>query len=533
MAGKFMRIKKFTIYTMTAIILASQLAGCAIMSQDEMVEMIEAGEILEIEISVPEEQCLIAKKDQTWVQLDKLKTYNNGFRPNFDTLLNVNTFKTAEGSSKQGSMFTVNYNDSDVQYGNSTLRDSFRNEVFVKKYWGDTKIQSKMASLASETYVDVDGTGTTSAIAALNAYFNLMSEDGDDDGTFEGSKVLSREQFATLMYRAGNGVTDLGYIPDGDEFTSAVGGDTQYTMYAKQLADKMWLDYKNGSLNSTNIGTPITKLEVAYMLVNTYFSNKYESADTSGTALGVKNAGNLALEIGAQSQNKETGETTYGDAWQNNVLAYMLTHQDKGVQEEVFKAIKVAEQLGLFSGIGTDIFDPITKAEAIMMLVNTYKAENSVYGYSTTSEYPSAYLPADNVGADYDWGTGEPETIGGNTDDKTKEPVTISAELNALFEQVWTNGQSARDKMGYENALTEELLIVNNMISSGQVPSNGFELYKLWRNAVHPESSLDDSESTGELNEEDTETESTNPGLTIGADGSLTQSSELNEDKAQ
>ena len=61
MDKKFMKIKKFTIPVMTVIIMTSQLMGCASVSSNEMLELLEAGESVEIEVALPayyeEEQC--------------------------------------------------------------------------------------------------------------------------------------------------------------------------------------------------------------------------------------------------------------------------------------------------------------------------------------------------------------------------------------------------------------------------------------------------------------------------------------------
>ena len=50
MSGKFMRVKRFIIPTLTAVIIASQLMGCAAMTQSELLQAINNGDQIEIEV---------------------------------------------------------------------------------------------------------------------------------------------------------------------------------------------------------------------------------------------------------------------------------------------------------------------------------------------------------------------------------------------------------------------------------------------------------------------------------------------------
>ena len=76
---KFMRTKKIIIPVMAAIILVSQLTGCAALSSNEMLEMIDQGQTIVLEVNQPSYNIVIKgeqKVDVTWVQLDQLKTFN-------------------------------------------------------------------------------------------------------------------------------------------------------------------------------------------------------------------------------------------------------------------------------------------------------------------------------------------------------------------------------------------------------------------------------------------------------------------------
>ena len=53
MSGKFMRIKKLILPTLTMVIIASQLMGCAATNESELLQMLNTGQQIEIEIATP------------------------------------------------------------------------------------------------------------------------------------------------------------------------------------------------------------------------------------------------------------------------------------------------------------------------------------------------------------------------------------------------------------------------------------------------------------------------------------------------
>lgn len=78
---------------MTLIIMASQLVGCAVVESSEMVKMIDAGESIVLEVASPSYNVVVQgeqKEDIEWIELDQLKTYNDGFRQGFDEVFNIN-----------------------------------------------------------------------------------------------------------------------------------------------------------------------------------------------------------------------------------------------------------------------------------------------------------------------------------------------------------------------------------------------------------------------------------------------------------
>ena len=78
MAGRFMKIKRFVIPTMTMLLLASQIAGCTVVDSKQFVEMIDAGDTVVIELAEPKYEIEVqgeVEQAAEWVQLDSLRTY--------------------------------------------------------------------------------------------------------------------------------------------------------------------------------------------------------------------------------------------------------------------------------------------------------------------------------------------------------------------------------------------------------------------------------------------------------------------------
>jgi hypothetical protein len=73
------------------------------------------------------------------------------------------------------------------------------------------------------------------------------------------------------------------------------------------------------------------------LVMNQYFADdlKNFNEDTESGFSDVKNGGNLA--------NNGRGQ----DKWELYTLAYMMDHTDKGMQEELYKAMALANKLGV------------------------------------------------------------------------------------------------------------------------------------------------------------------------------------------
>lgn len=380
-----MVVKKIVLSVLTVALITSQLAGCAMLQKDELLDMISNGDTITIEMTVPNWTPDSAKQlaDLSWEELAQSQAYiTTGFRGSVDTALNINTVTTKDGNTKQGCMYTVVKNGEEVQSGNTSMRDAFRNKAFIK-YWNDGNVQNSLTEAVDYAYTDIDHTSQYALTAVLNAYYNLFN-DGDNDTTYGATQSLTREQFMTMAFKAGNGVKELS---DYTAFLAATGGkETYYTPYAAQMADHSFLKISNGSLNGTNIATPISKAEAVYMLVDTYLKSEVDKVLASGeklSAFGYKDAGDQVAELGISADGASKSV-------ENNLLAYLVNNQgEKGIDHNLMAYLAVAEKYNLGNGIDLagDLFSSISKDEAIRLLANTFEAENEVYGYLTNTEY--------------------------------------------------------------------------------------------------------------------------------------------------
>ena len=140
MSGRFMKIKRFVIPTLTMVIIASQLMGCAAASPSEIKKMLDTGREIEIEIATPisveqgEAQSLI------WIQLDQLETYKE-FRVELDDIMKTVTY----GNHSKNGIAYVNLEGK--QEGNNTLYNAFMNRKFIANFYEDDTANLKVQQL--------------------------------------------------------------------------------------------------------------------------------------------------------------------------------------------------------------------------------------------------------------------------------------------------------------------------------------------------------------------------------------------------
>ena len=380
------------------------------------------------------------QKEVTWIQLDQLKTHSNGFRQGFDKQFNITVVRESGIGGKSGCLYI---NPNGERDGNTALKDAMRNKVFQGKYWSDATIRNELVKLANTVYVDIsDLDESTSLLASLNAYYNLLNDSINPDA-FNPTQSLSREEFYTLFLKANNPVYPL----DTTKVATyeSIAGQTEYSKYASQVADTGWLPISNHSLDSTNATGSITRLEAVYMVVSNLFPEELAKVQDSDKSYeDIKNAGDLALKAGFKEQLKDGSKgIVEKDRWQAYSLAYSLQNPQKGVQRELYRASVVAHRLGLFPGEEMRWDESISKAEALQLLINSYEAQNTLYGYLTEAENGKI---VNNFQVQQP-GAGEIDANGGKAAEENMELVFNPNTLD--FEEVYT-GDKGEGEQGQE-----------------------------------------------------------------------------------
>ena len=124
MSGRFMTIKRIVIPTITMVIIASQLMGCAAVTQSELLQMINQGDAIEIEVATPINQEQGTESALDWQELASLST-NPDLRKSWDDILMI----TPTDTGKNGVLYV---NAEGNNEPNNTLRVALHNSEFLK-----------------------------------------------------------------------------------------------------------------------------------------------------------------------------------------------------------------------------------------------------------------------------------------------------------------------------------------------------------------------------------------------------------------
>lgn len=362
MSGKFMTVKKFIIPTLTVVIMASQLMGCSAVSQKELLQMLDTGTTIEIEVAVPNTDGMHdgTEADANWNPLDLIKT-SPALRAEIESLYGI----TPYGDESKNGIFYIDLEGN--QCGNNTLYNVFANNTFRTKYWNDETMRLKLAELASNAYTDVefDANDTDDAVlAAYLTYFDLMGVGGEENlGEANLDSTISRIDAMSAVFRAETPNTDD--IPRNEAFLSSVYYNESNTniLLASNMADYSYLDAASGSMNETTANSTITRGEFVYMIATKYFAQDYKDANAKAECFSdAKNAGDLI------TKNKLQDKAQVRSA----VLKYCIQNPDDGCPEEIYKALVVAKDKGIIVGDESRWDEGLTKKEMISMLTNAY-----------------------------------------------------------------------------------------------------------------------------------------------------------------
>ena len=363
MSGKFMSVKRVIVPTITMLIIASQLMGCSSVSQSEMLQMINQGDAIEIEVAVPLNQEQGTEKTVEWTQLDQL-TSQPELRSSMENIFKIVAF----GDNSKNGVFYVNL-DGD-QDGNNTLYNVFANNKFREGYWNNVAVQRELAQASAENYADIDyeeGNYKRAMLAGINGYFNILND--SETGFVNMDSTITRLEAMSALFKAENPVTDT--LSEDSEFREAVdaGNTNEYTIFASNLSEQSYLDISSGSLDSHTANGTITRGELVYMIVQEYFKTEYDNVDIKGECYAdTVNGGNIAVaQKFIEGENKK-------EHWQSYELSYALQNPDKVCPERMYKALLVANEKEIIVDKDSRWEEGATKEDLLEMLTNAYLA---------------------------------------------------------------------------------------------------------------------------------------------------------------
>lgn len=441
MSGKFMSVKRIIIPTITLVIIASQLMGCAAVSQSELLQMINKGDQIEIEVMAPISQEQGEESALVWEQLDQLTTYGS-FRKAFETELGI----TVYGDNSKNGIVYINLEGN--QEGNNTLYNAFMNRKFTANYWSNESIQSSVQDKVVALYVDVEEESSAANYAALNAYWNLLPD--STPNYFNGESTLTRGESMALVMRAETPVTkDLKTV---ESFKSAVGTSSELTEYASQVVKDSYLDISSKSLNNMTYNGTITRGEYIYFLVNHYFADSIKNVDIKSiTFTDCKNGGDIAA---AQKFIEDSNKKDY---WKSYELTYALQNPDQGIPESLYKTMVAASSLGIIdANMDTRWDEGLTKTESLELLVSTYQAYTKLNGYPVDAVQGAGEAVQIIVEAPT-----EEDTIGGSM---TGDDIELTDEETASIKEIEAVDSELEESNGIEivEELNKDMYVIKN-----------------------------------------------------------------------
>lgn len=438
MSGRFMKIKRIVIPTITLIIMTSQLLGCSSVTSKEMLDMIDRQEAIVIEVPEPISEEQGTTIEYEWTELASLTTYPE-FRTTFDDTFNIVPYGTG------GKAGTVYIDLSGNQTNNSTLYNALMNQKFAEA-WNNTDNIKKIIASIKETYVDIDS-DSEAITAALNAYFNLTSD--AEPNYYNGNSTLTRGEYLGMLYRASTPVEDL---TDKSGLTESI-EDTDTALFASQLADSSYLTTSDSSLNTDTFNGTITRAEAIYTLVKEYYSDEFDSVTGKESCYSdAKNGGDIASKAGFVVKDKKTGEVTEKTYWKSYELSYALQNESKGLPTDLYKALVVAKNHNLITGDESRWSDGLTKTEAINLITAVYEDLAETNGYINNAERGNA------TGESID---GSESTVVEQYDDNSlfpgfsSENITINSDGTREYNEAFYN--ECRNYNCFEGATDDQI----------------------------------------------------------------------------
>ncbi|MBQ8327964.1 MAG: hypothetical protein IJX86_12955 [Lachnospiraceae bacterium] len=361
MSGKFMKVRKICVSTLTMLIIASQLCGCASSTQKEMLNMYNNNQSIMIELAEPISQEQGTEVHVEWTELAALNNYE-AFRMTVDDALGI----TAQGENGKNGVLYVDLQENHTN--NSTLFNAFANQKFRDNVWNNSDASQAIIGAAQSIYTDVES-DKAALLAGYNAYYNLLND--SEPGYANMYSTITRLEAMSMIFKADTPVYEIAV---NEQFASAVENDT-LAPYAQELNDYSFLKADNLSLDGNTANGTITRAEFVYMIVQRYFADDYAKVTGKESCYSdAKNGGDVATEIGLITTDKETGAITVQNRCESYELSYCIQVEKAGMPEELYRAMVVAQQRGLITGSECRWSDGLIKGEALTILTNAYNS---------------------------------------------------------------------------------------------------------------------------------------------------------------
>ena len=412
MSGKFMKVKRFAIPTLTLVIIASQLMGCAAANQSELLEMINQGDQIEIEVAIPINEEQGTEESITWEELASLTT-NDTLRSEWDDILGIINTETGKNGVLYVDVTGVNNN-------NNTLQMALHNRAFVKLMEDEDSLL-ELAEASMSQYADLDAEEEMKAYyMGINGYFNLLPD--ATPNYCNADSTLTRLEFMSMVTRAETPVQEL----EADTAFATAVGNNELNIYAQEVADSSYLDIESKSLNNMTANGTITRGEAIYLIMNHYFPNELANVDLSTANLSdCIDGGNIA-----ETQNFiEDGVAK--EYWKSYELVYAIQNPDQGVPTDMYKALVLAEQMGIINS-ETRWDEGITKAEAIELLVSALMQETSIEVFNYNQGTITGYESPEDAVVDENTNPNDNDSIAAEGD---PEEVEITEEDTGYVEE--------------------------------------------------------------------------------------------------
>lgn len=350
MSGKYMKIKRVILPTITMVIIASQLFGCASTTKQEAYDMMRETEQIELEYAVPDYDTTedSAVELLPWLQLSSLETHPE-LRSAFEELIGVTT---EENGTKSGIVYTDENGDRNQ---NNTLFNALGNTSFTINCIRDAEQIKKLEEIANNEYTDIEENQGVSAV--INAYFELLPD--QEDGQFDGDATISRAQAMTLVMRATTPVNEAQAPEEDADFTSVV-GESQYTNFAAPMNEYTYLNTENG-LNDKTFNTTMSRGEYIYLLTKSIFSQSNYNDYFDG--VGMED----------ESLSEDVKLTTVKDGGDIS-LQEAINNVKNGLPTDMYNTLARAVALGFIDEDDLNWDEAITKSEAVTLFIDAAEA---------------------------------------------------------------------------------------------------------------------------------------------------------------